>query len=64
MARIAGFEKRNRPEHQEITGNRMLSRYPSQERPSGSRSENKDQCKNQKGSEAYCCQQEKIGIEH
>ena len=48
------------PEHQETAGDRMLQRYPSQKRPSGSWSEDKDQRKNQKGSEENCCEQEEI----
>ena len=53
---------RDSPQHQETAGNRMLQRYPSQKRPSGSWSEDKDQCKNQKGSEENSSEQEEVSI--
>ena len=40
---------------EEITGNRLLSRNPSQKRTSGSRTEDKDKCKNKKRPEENCC---------
>ena len=56
------LQKRDRSEHQETAGNRMLQRYPSQKRPAGSWSEDKDQCKNQKGSEENSSEQEEVSI--
>ena len=52
--------KRNRYEHQETSGNRMLQRNPSQKEPSGSRPENQDQRENLQGTEKDGSKQEKV----
>ena len=47
-------------EHQETSGDRMLQRNPSQKRPAGSWSEDKDQRKNKKRPEENSSEQEEI----
>ena len=49
---VEGDLRRNgdRSEHQASSGDRLLQRYPSQEGTSGSRTEDQDECENEKRS--------------